>query len=160
MTEEARIRINLAQRELEIAGDQAFVAHYADRIEMMLAQLVEPVSERQPVQTNTSQPASSRGNPTELGSFGEYLHGLPNSATEVDRMLAAGYYCEATTSEGYFSTADANRRLLEHGIKLGNASQCVKQSLTSKRVFIVAKGQYKVSVEGRRYLQRLMGSDA
>lgn len=155
MADEARIRINLAQRELEIAGSTAFVERYADRIENMLGQLLEPTSQ---IADPVPAPIATQEAVSELGSFGEYLHRLPNSATEVDKVLAAGFYCEATSTEGSFATAEANRRLLEHGIKVGNASQCVKQSLTARRVFTMAKGQYKVSQDGRRYLQRLMGS--
>ena len=115
----------------------------------------DPVTSDEPAQASTAVP-----NEQDLGNFGEYLHRLPSAATEVDKILAAGFYCETISADGSFSTAEANRRLVEHGIKVGNASQCVKQSLTARRVFTLAKGQYKVSQEGRRYLQRLIGSEA
>ena len=56
-----------------------------------------------------------------------------------------------------FATGDANRRLTEQGIKLGNPSQCVKQSLLAKRVFLVSKGRYRVSQPGRAHLRQLLG---
>ena len=42
MSDNARIRINLNQREVEIAGGEAFVERYAERIESMLALLLGP----------------------------------------------------------------------------------------------------------------------
>jgi hypothetical protein len=56
-----------------------------------------------------------------------------------------------------FTTADANKRLTEQGIKLGNPSQCVKQSVLAKRVFMVLRGRYRVSQHGRAHLRQLMG---
>ena len=64
-------------------------------------------------------------------------------------MLAAGFYVQVTSADDAFATGDANRRLTEQGIKLGNPSQCVKQSLLAKRVFLVSKGRYRVSQPGR-----------
>lgn len=150
MAENARIRINLSQREIEIAGDPDFVERHLDRLEDLLGNAqAMPVSEPTKIEP-----------PAELGSFGEFMHRLPSAATEVDKMLAAGYYCQSSSSEGSFTTAEANRRLVEHGVKVGNASQCVKQSLTARRVFAMSKGQYKVSVEGKSYLDKLMISPA
>ena len=45
----------------------------------------------------------------------------------------------------------------EHGVRLGNPSQCVRQSLMAKRLFMVQKGRYRVSQQGRAYLRQLMG---
>ena len=72
-------------------------------------------------------------------------------------MLAAGFYVQANSTDDAFATADANRRLTEQGIKLGNPSQCVKQSLLAKRVFLVSKGRYRVSQPGRAHLRQLLG---
>jgi hypothetical protein len=46
-------------------------------------------------------------------------------------MLAAGFYLQQLASDDSFATGDANKRLAEHGIKIGNASQCVRQSLAA-----------------------------
>jgi hypothetical protein len=72
-------------------------------------------------------------------------------------MLAAGYFAQATSSDDTFATAEANKRLLEQGIKLGNPSQCVRQSLVAKRVFLVARGRFRVSQHGRVHLRQLLG---
>ena len=157
MEERARIRINLAQGELEVEGSEDFVGQWSEPLRTLLERLL------------ASRPATAAGlgsggqlaSATEaesLGSFGEFIHHLPASATEVDRMLAAGFWVQIHSPDQAFSTADASRRLAEHGFRIGNPSQCVRQSLMAKRVFMVQRGRYRVSQHGRQYLRQLMGS--
>ena len=153
MSEKVRVRIDLARQEVEFEGPEPFVERYADKIDAMLERLMEDLA-RDAVPEGEAPPAGNE-NRVDLGPFGSYLHLLPNSATEVDKMLAAGYYLEQQSADGTFATADANKRLAEHGIKIGNPSQCVRQSLMAKRVFTFTRGRYKVAEDGRRYLQRL-----
>lgn len=160
MDAQARLRVNLAQREFEVAGSEAFVRDWLPRIEALLARLDAP----QPTHDEPMAEPATAGSghaplaAVELGSFGEFLQRLPGSATETDRMLAAGFWMQQRSSDGSFATADANRRLLEQGIKVGNASQCVRQSLAAKRVFVVQRGRFRVSQHGRLYLRQLMGT--
>ncbi len=148
MSERARIRISLAQRELEIEGSEGFVRSFGDRLERML----ERLSSGEPVTVRTPEVRRSG-----LGGFGEFLHHLPGTATDVDRMLAAGFYVQEHSPDRTFATAEASRRLSEQGIKIGNPSQCVRQSQMAKRVFIVERGRYRVSQIGRQHLRQLMG---
>ena len=149
----AKLRVNLAQREFEVMGSEAFVREYADRIEMLLERLVgDPAPAATPV-----EPVVRDRESEPLGEFGSFVQRLPASATEVDTMLAAGYFAQATSSDDTFATAEANKRLLEQGIKLGNPSQCVRQSLVAKRVFLVARGRFRVSQHGRSHLRQLLG---
>jgi hypothetical protein len=144
------VRLDLGQRAFEVEGDEAFVRELVDRLE---AALQVYGGEPPPAEAAVAAPADS---PT-LGSFGEFVQRLPTSATEVDRMLAAGYWSQRQGVDDAFATADANRRLVEQGIKLGNPSQCVRQSLTARRVFAVQRGRFRVSQLGRQYLRHLMG---
>ena len=158
MDQQARLRINLAQREFEVEGSEAFVQGFAERIEELLNQLENAA----PLAAAPALPASQgearqAGNGASFGSFGEYIMQLPSSSTDVDKMLAAGFYMQQQSADDAFSTADANKRLTEQGIKLGNPSQCVKQSLIAKRVFMITKGRYRVSQPGRAYLRQLLG---
>ena len=155
LDDRARIRIDLSRREVEIEGRESFVERYAERIETMIGYLLDGqdvASEAGAEMASGTSPA-----PLDLGPLGAFLHHLPTTATEVDKMLAAGFYLEQRSPDGTFVTAEANKRLAEYGIKIGNASQCVRQSLMAKRVFTFARGRYKVSEEGRRYLARLTG---
>ena len=156
MGERTRVRINLAQAEVEIEGSEGFVEGYRPLLEALLERLPrEPVAESPPA-ADSAPPAPPAAAPrAELGPFGEFLHHLPSGATEVDRMLAAGYYLQQLSTDDSFATGDANRRLAEHGIKIGNPSQCVRQSLTARRVFAVSRGRFRVSQSGRAYLRQL-----
>ena len=157
MDQRGRLRINLSQREFEVEGSEEFVRSFADRIGELLDLLDVgglPVAVNE---AETPAAATAVASPEALGSFGEFLLRLPSSATDVDKMLAAGYFVQVGSADDAFTTADANRRLTEQGIKLGNPSQCVKQSLLAKRVFMLNKGRYRVSQQGRAHLRQLLG---
>ncbi len=167
----ARFRVNLATREVEIEGSEAFVRGFAARIEILFDRLEEapaspapspvddsvelPLFQPQP-QPQPQPPAEAPGLP-DLGPFGQYLHHMASGTTEVDKILASGFYLQQQSTDQTFATGDANKRLAEHGIKIGNPSQCVRQSLMAKRVFMVSRGRYRVSQQGRTYLRQLMG---
>jgi hypothetical protein len=156
LDQRGRLRINLTQREFEVEGSEEFVRGFAERIQELLDQL-DLAPPAPAAATPAREPAAADPGAADLGSFGEFLLRLPSSATDVDKMLAAGFYVQAGSADDAFATADANRRLTEQGIKLGNPSQCVKQSLLAKRVFLVSKGRYRVSQPGRAYLRQLLG---
>ncbi|MEK0082308.1 hypothetical protein [Benzoatithermus flavus] len=154
----ARLRINLTQREFEVEGSEDFVQGFAERFQELLEEF-ENVSAAPLSAVATTAPAEGRAADvaSSLGSFGEYIMRLPSNSTDVDKMLAAGYFVQQQSADDAFGTADANKRLTEQGIKLGNPSQCVKQSLMAKRVFMISKGRYRVSQPGRAYLRQLLG---
>ena len=154
MDQRGRLRINLTPRDFEVEGSEEFVRSFADRIQELLDQLDVPPP---PPAASAREPSAADPGSTDLGTFGEFLLRLPSSATDVDKMLAAGFYVQAGSADDAFTTADANRRLTEQGIKLGNPSQCVKQSLLAKRVFLLSKGRYRVSQQGRAHLRQLLG---
>ncbi len=152
MEQRTRIRINLAQREVEIEGSESFVRGYERRIESLLERLLAQAA----AQPAAAPPDATSSSP--LGSFGEFIHHLPSRATEVDKMLAAGFWVQQGNPDRSFSTAEASRRLAEHGIKIGNPSQCVRQAMQAKRAFSVQKGRYRVAQRGQEHLRRLMGA--
>jgi hypothetical protein len=151
----ARLRINLSQREFEVEGSEAFVNAYAGRFEGWLARF-----------DRTTEPASPTPEPhAELiapqisaDSFGELLHRLPRAASDVDRIMLAGYFSYLRSADKSFSTGEANTLLTEQGVKVGNPSQCVRQNLSAKRVF-KHQGRYRVSHTGIDYLRQLLGAE-
>lgn len=160
----ARLRVNLAQGEFEVEGSEAFVRDYAARIEELLGRLGAPGETDTPPAPASSAPAVAAPAPaasTVAGEpavpFGELLQALPRNATDVDRMLLAGLHLQRRAAERAFTTADANRLLLEHGVKLGNPSQSVKQNLVAKRAFAVQRGRYRVAQGGLGHLEQLTG---
>jgi hypothetical protein len=145
----ARLRINLAQREFEVEGSESFVKAYAERLDQLLARLTPP---------GEMLPAPPEGDgPAEAGTFGELIQRLPRAATDVDRMLVAGYFAQRNGADHGFGTGEANTLLTEQGVKVGNPSQCVKQNLLAKRVF-KHQGRYRVSQIGLDYLRQLIGT--
>jgi hypothetical protein len=150
----AKLRINLAQREFEVEGSENFVRAYAERLDQLLVWL-------------TQQTAAAAGPPVPVGqegdglaaggSFGELLQRLPRTATDVDRMLVAGYFAQQSGADNGFATGEANHLLTEQGVKVGNPSQCVKQNLLAKRVF-KHQGRYRVSQIGLDYLRQLVNT--
>jgi hypothetical protein len=153
LDQRGRLRINLSQREFEVEGSEEFVRGFVDRVQELLDLFDLPP----PAAAVAGDNAQATEANTTLGTFGEFILSLPSSSTDVDKMLAAGFYVQVTSPDDAFATGDANRRLTEQGIKLGNPSQCVKQSLLAKRVFLVSKGRYRVSQPGRAHLRQLLG---
>jgi hypothetical protein len=149
--ERARLRINLAQREVEIEGSESFVAHWAERLDELLA---TPAPGDAPAADEPASPAPVE-DASPLEPFGQFVQRLPDSATEVDRMLAAALWIQRQSTDDAFATGEASRLLSEYGYRIGNPSQAVRQSLMAKRVFMVHKGRYRVSQPGRQYLARL-----
>lgn len=152
MTEQrTRLRINLAQREFEVEGSEAFVNRYVERLDGLLERLNDGPK---PEPTRPSaRPLVGRAVPQ---SFNELLEQLPRSSTDVDRILVAGYFAQSRTADQSFSTGEANALLTEQGIKVGNPSQCVRQNLVAKRVFKHQR-RYRVSQTGMDHLRQLIG---
>jgi hypothetical protein len=145
----ARLRINLSAREFEVEGSEAFVGTWAERFSELLDRLDLP-----PPAKETAAPAALPGDE----SFGELLHKLPRTATDVDRMLVAGHFAQMRRADRSFATGEASTLLTEQGIKVGNPSQCVKQNLLARRIF-KHEGRYRVAQQGLDHLRRLLGND-
>ncbi|TVQ41462.1 MAG: hypothetical protein EA356_00290 [Geminicoccaceae bacterium] len=157
----AKLRVNLQAREFEVEGSEAFVESYGARIEQLLHRLVEGARTAPEEATAADEPTAVAPAPaaatTDDGGFGAFLHALPRNATDVDRILLAGWFVQAHNAERTFTTADANRHLVDQGIKVGNASQSVKQNLLAKRAFQVQRGRYRVAQPGLQHLTQLTG---
>lgn len=160
-TPRARIRVSLSAREIEIEGSEEFVASYAEHIDSLIARLdnageLVDAPEPDPAPAPAVAARTSARPPAE--SFGEYVQHMPKTITDVDRMLAAGWYAQRGNSDNAFGTGEANRLLAEQSVKIGNPSQCVKQNLLAKRVFALQRGRYRVSQQGMEHLRQLLGA--
>lgn len=151
----ARLRVNLHAGEFEVEGPEAFVERYAARIEKLLQHLAPQAPA---ASAGALEPVPVLAELDATASFGAWSQRLPRAATDVDRMLLAGWYLQHHAVERWFTTSDANRLLIEHGFKLGNASQSVKQNLMAKRAFLVQRGRYRVAQSGIDHLQHLTGA--
>jgi hypothetical protein len=153
-SQRARLKVNLAEREFEVEGSESFVRAYAERIEALLERLNGPAEAASGLRE--SAPARFEAAPPTPQTFGELMYHLPRSASDVDRILVAGYHAQARAADRSFSTGEANRLLTDQGIKLGNPSQCVKQNLVAKRLF-KHQGRYRISQTGFDHLRQLLG---
>ncbi len=154
-----RIRVALASGELEVEGPEQFVAKYESDIRLLLERLKDqplPVksADRGNGQAGAAKVTSVIGSSSE---FGEVLHALPKGATGSDQILVAGYFVARGNADQTFSTNEANRLLVEQGIKLSNPSQSLRNNLTVKRVFKVGS-RFRVSNIGEQHVQSLVGA--
>jgi hypothetical protein len=155
----ARLRINLSEREFEVEGSERFVKAYAERFDALLAGLSDPTKEALPPPPAAPRAAPAAAAPRPAAqTFGEMLHQLPRSASDVDRMLAAGYFAHLRSPDKSFSTGEANDLLTGQSVKIGNPSQSVRQNVAAKRVFR-HQGRYRVSQIGLDYLRQLLGAE-
>jgi hypothetical protein len=155
----ARLRINLSAREVEIEGSEEFVREYAAKLENALPLLAKapevgqvPKDEGAPV--SKEQPKTSVTTVPEV--FGEYLTLFPKDVSDIDKVLIAAYHVQTQAPESLFATAQANQLLKSQGIKVANASRAVKLQIAAKRAFPVSRGKYRVSQEGIDYIKSLM----
>lgn len=153
----ARLKINLSQGEFEVEGSEAFVNRYVERIDALFAQFQNGEAAERPAVVVTATKTNgeiAKIDPPE--NIGEWLEHMPRSATDVDRMLLAGYFAQRRSGDQSFGTGEANTLLTDQGIKVGNPSQCVKQNLVAKRVFRHQR-RYRVSQTGLDQLRQLLG---
>lgn len=164
MDNNAKIRINLNLREFEIEGSEDFINSHSEKIDSFLEILKStppspsPTIVQQPVVVSTTQnlTPTSNGNVSLPESFGEYVHRLPKSAKDVDKVLIAGYFAQTQSTDGSFGTKDATALLLEQGIKVSNSSLAVTRNVDSKRIIKLAKGKFKLSRDGVDYLNGIL----
>jgi hypothetical protein len=154
VSERARLRVNLAQSEFEVEGSEAFVRTYAERFDALLDRLGRRPRPDNPPPAKV-EPSKPPAAAIDGVSLGELLHRLPRSATDVDRMLLAGYLAQSRDADNAFSTGEANALLTDQGVKIGNPSQSVKQNVVAKRVFRHQR-RYRVSQIGLDHLAHLL----
>jgi hypothetical protein len=155
-----RIRINLTQREFEVEGSEVFVQSYAAQFAGLLTRLLEePVSSASLSTHQSPTPVVHNASEATAG-FGELYQYVPKTATDVDRILVAGYYVQRAGTDNCFTTAEVNELLTEHGVKVSNPSECVRRNISMKRVFLQQKGKYRVSQQGADYVRQLFSAAA
>lgn len=152
MADRTRVAINITERSIEVEGNEEFVRSYTERLDAMLSQLLAGPPALDPAPA-IDAPITSTTEP----NFGAFMQHMPKDATDVDKMLAAGYWLQSNSADQSFATADAGKKLTDFGYKIGNPSQSVKQSITAKNSFMLRRGRYRVSQQGADRLRTLMG---
>jgi hypothetical protein len=155
------VRLNFTQREIAVEGSPAKVAEWFDRFQPFVDAfaMAPQASSLRPADPLNGEAAPSVGGGSASATaeipFGEYLHRFRDEITDVDRVLIAGHYIQLNSSERAFETGQANQLLKDQGIKVGNASECVRRNLMAKRIFALTKGNFRLSTDGFNYLKEL-----
>jgi hypothetical protein len=164
MTSEVRIRVSLSTGEFELEGPESFIAKYEETTRQLLERLVgsQPTDFdlAASVSSDNVAPAQaslrSANGVAKLPEFGEAVHLLPRGVSGTDQILLAGFYASQNHGERTFATSEANKLLVEQGIRVANPSQSLKNNLNSKKVFKVGS-RYKISREGTERVNELLG---
>lgn len=166
MSAEHRIRVNLADKEIEIQGTEEFVEKHLERVDEILNSMRSATAsagretEESPGSTQTSS-ASSESELTVPEYFGQWLHRFRSAdLTEADQALIAGYFLEKRSEEEDFMTSEVNDALDEARISLSNTSRSIRQLSEDGQVYPTRKDgrsqRYRVSKEGEEYLISIM----
>lgn len=150
-----RIRVALGPREVELEGSEEFVRSYADSIHAIVDSLSADLADATESSPSAGTTQASHQQDLAHLEFGEALHLLPDSASGTDKILLAGRFAQEASENRTFSTREAHQLLMDHGIKLANASASLKQNNIAKRVFRVG-GALRVSQDGEEHLDALL----
>lgn len=149
----ARVRLLMGSNEIELEGTEEFVRSMFEEIRTELSS----GSHGEGSETSDLGGESGVQHKSFPASFGEYLLGF-ELEKDTDRILVAARYAQHTAEDNAFTTNEVNELLVDQGVKVSNASQSVKQNVTSKRVFKLSKGKYRVSNNGESHIQELRTS--
>jgi hypothetical protein len=156
MDEQYRIRVNLSAKEFEIAGSEEFVRHYYDKIFDVIKDMPQDISQNKSSENlvlNSPQKKIIESFSESL-SFENLLNRFTKSVSNTDKVLVTGYYIQLKHDN--FSTKEVKNILLDHGIKIENPSQLIKNGINTDKIILVGKGKYKVSQNGLKYINELM----
>ena len=160
-----RLRVALGHGvEFEIEGSPDVLDRYDEVVQQLLGKLsstqvaATPSKELARVSPTAALPAapvSAVASSGDLPDFGEILHRMPRQSSAVDQILVAAWHVERSKGGQPFSTAEANKLLVEHGIRVANASQSMSNNASRKRVFKTGGG-FRVSRDGQDFVKQFL----
>jgi hypothetical protein len=153
VSERLRVRINRSTGELELEGTEQQVSTWLEKLSPLLNEgRVATIRNGPAPPLALAQPRADHDFPE---FFGEYYSEFRSDITDVDRVLIAGAFVQAKEPDRVFTTKNANQLLLDQNIKVTNASENVRRLVTTKRVFGVPGGKFRVSASGLEHLKVL-----
>ena len=169
-----KLYINIKSGEISIEGSEDFVSRQIDNIEDIVSLIQsdlpqntipsngeETVEATDPtVVESTDIISKSNGELTVPDVFGEWLQMFNDDITGQDKALITAYYVQQDSEHKDFKTAQINKSLKDHGIKLANTSSTLKEIESKKLIFQtrkVGKLSFKrVSEGGVKYLKTIL----
>lgn len=176
MESDTKLYINIKTGEISIEGSESFVSTQANKLEDMvslfqLAPVKDKIKEEEEVpflvpdksKHESGVASEAKQSNCELivpPIFGEWLQLFKDNINDQDTALITAYYVQQSAKNNDFKTAEINKSLLEHGIKLANTSTTLKQIEKKKWLFQTRKvGRLsfkRVSTDGILHLKSLM----
>lgn len=172
MSEIAKFKLNLKTGEIEVEGSEAFVERQIQTLENLveLMELRAPTDEAKDVISTGEQDSvdDKSGSGTVIddklpNTFGEWMHTFRTDINDLDKALITARFVQSQSPSNDFKTAEVNKALKDHGIKLSNPSGSLKRLVEKKLMFQTRKvGVLKfvrVSVDGQKHLLTLKRQD-
>lgn len=175
MSTTAKFKLNLRTREIEIEGSEDFVQRQISDLESIFEAIDlakagdtgdavdgddQPDGSTTGGQGGGTSNGSGAGASSELpASLGEYFHQFAQSINDTDKALITARFVQAQSQTNDFKTAEVNKALQDHGIRLSNPSESLKRLSDRKLLFQTRKvGKLRfmrVSQTGQGHLDTL-----
>lgn len=172
MSEIAKFKLNLKTGEIEVEGSEAFVERQIQALENLvdLMKLSAQNDKAEDLLPNVEQDNSNtKSESVDVASdkipstFGEWMHSFNKDINDLDKALITARFVQSQSPTNDFKTADVNKALKNHGIKLSNPSGALNRLVEKKLMFQTRKvGALKfvrVSVDGQNHLNKLKRKD-
>lgn len=170
MSEIAKFKLNLKTGEIEVEGSEAFVERQVKALESLvdLMKLSAPIDKTKDTPSNLGQGSDNKPDSGDIASdkipdtFGEWMQTF-KAESDGDKVLITARFVQSQAASNDFKTADVNKALKEHGIKLSNPSATLKNLVDRKLMFQTRKvgvlKYLRLSVDGQNYLSKLKQQD-
>jgi hypothetical protein len=167
----AKINLKIGEIEISIEGSSDFVSEQYDKIENHLksySELSEKLIKNKPKKTieqekkvNEESQSENAENSELPETFGEWLSLLKKGTSDTDKALLAGYFNQVKSEGNIFKVREVTADLKEHGVKLANPSNLIKNATKGKKfIFQFSKdgkqANYRFSRDGESYMKGLL----
>lgn len=159
----SKVKINIASGEIEFEGSEEFVERRLEALPSLLESLKLKVAPAAPAQPplNPAVHAPNEQNKSNVpDTFGEWMHRFPSDISDQDAVLLTSIYVQRQSEANEFKTAEVNKMLMEHGVKVSNTSTSLNRLVSKKLLFQTRKdGKLKflrVSKDGEAKIEELL----
>lgn len=175
MEGQTKLYINIKTGEISIEGSENFVSAQMESLEDIVSLIqIETATYSAQSQNGSTDPEDSGEAELEGDAsvekpagalvvpdvFGEWLHMFSDEISAQDKALITACFVQKKSENNDFKTSQINKSLKDHGIKLANATNTLRQIEKKKLIFQtrkVGKLSFKrVSEDGVKHLKSLL----